>query len=357
MITVKFRLYPTTEQTALLSRSAKEYIKSVNDLTAYMDSQTVMSKLSTASFDAALPSAVKNEALNTAKSVFKKYKKDKQKKPDKGMPVLKKPIISWNNQNYEVKDETIECPLWINGKSQRTAIKFNMNDYQSQRLAGRLGNLRITRKNNKWTAQIAVEPPVTESTGDCVMGVDLGLKIPAVAVTGDGKTKFFGNGRQNKYMKRKFRSKRKALGKAKKQKAINSLSNKEQRWMKDKDHKVSRRIVNFAKNNDISVIRMEQLKNIRNTAKTSRKNAKNLHTWSFYRLSKFIEYKAGLEGIRVEYVNPKYTSQTCPHCGERNHANDRKYKCRLCGYRAHRDRVGAINIISAPMVSGKRKPA
>jgi IS605 OrfB family transposase len=189
-----------------------------------------------------------------------------------------------------------------------------------------------------------------------VMGVDLGLKNPAVAVLENGKTKFFGNGRRNKYEKRKYRSKRKELGKAKKQKKIDSINNKEQRYMKNEDHKVSREIVNFAKVNNVSVIHLEQLANIRNTARTSRKNEKNLHTWSFYRLAGFIEYKAQLEGIDVEYVNPEYTSQICPVCGTKNHARDRKYNCK-CGFKAHRDRVGAINIIKASVVSGKRKSA
>ena len=216
--------------------------------------------------------------------------------------------------------------------------------------------MRITQKNNKWTAQIAVEPITNKSTGQSVMGVDIGLKIPAVAVTDKGKTKFFGNGRQNKYMKRKFRSKRKALGIAKKQKSIEQLGNKEQRWMKDQDHKISRQIVNFARDNNASVINLEQLQNIRNTARTSRKNEKNLHTWSFHRLALFITYKAVLCGIDVMLVNPAYTSQLCPICGKRNHANDRRYECK-CGFISHRDRVGAINIINAPVVSGNRKPA
>lgn len=79
------------------------------------------------------------------------------------------------------------------------------------------------------------------------MGVDLGLKVPAVAVTDDEKTRFFGNGRQNKYVRRMFKSKRKKLGGSKKLNAIRNFDDKEQRYMKDQDHKISRAIINFAK--------------------------------------------------------------------------------------------------------------
>jgi len=121
--------------------------------------------------------------------------------------------------------------------------------------------------------------------------------------------------------------------------------------MKDKDHKVSRQIVNFARENGVGLIRLEKLSGIRQSARTSRKNEKNLHTWSFYRLSQYIEYKAAIAGITVEYVDPKYTSQRCPACGTLNQAKDREYRC-PCGFKAHRDRVGAVNILSAPVADG-----
>ncbi|EJR64022.1 transposase [Bacillus thuringiensis Sbt003] len=50
--------------------------------------------------------------------------------------------------------------------------------------------------------------------------------------------------------------------------------------MQDQDHKVSREIVDFATDNTIAVIRLEQLTNMRQTARTSRKNEKTLHTSS-----------------------------------------------------------------------------
>lgn len=164
-------------------------------------------------------------------------------------------------------------------------------------------------------------------------------------VTSNGKTKFYGNGRQNKQKRRKFTAKRKKLGKAKKLKVIKKSRNKEQRWMTDQDHKISRAIVNDAAASGVKTIKLEELSGIRQSARTSRKNNHSLHSWSFYRLAKFIEYKAALAGIEVVYVNPTYTSQTCPRCGKRNHANDRNYVC-SCGYHTHRDRLGVVNILT-----------
>ena len=63
--------------------------------------------------------------------------------------------------------------------------------------------------------------------------------------------------------------------------------------MKDQDHKISRQIVNFAQNN-VST-RLEKL-TTSNTARTAVKQKE--FSWSFYRLTKYIEYKAKLEGIK-----------------------------------------------------------
>ena len=83
-----------------------------------------------------------------------------------------------------------------------------------------------------------------------------------------------------------------------------------------------------------------------------RKNNRSLNSWSFYRLAKFIEYKAALAGILLVYVDPYKTSQRCPHCGEAHKAKDRKYVCK-CGFHAHRDVVGAINIAKNAFHSNK----
>ncbi len=59
--------------------------------------------------------------------------------------------------------------------------------------------MRIVEKSGKWYAQISIHVPVSEKKTKKVMGVDLGIKLPAVAVTSEGKTRFFGSGKQTNF--------------------------------------------------------------------------------------------------------------------------------------------------------------
>ena len=349
-ITVKIKLTPTKEEEELLKSSSLSYIQTINVLVSEMIKEEKPTKKTSKDVVAPLNSAVKNQAIRDAKSVFMKAKKTKFST----IPILRKPVIIWNNQNFSVDASTISMPFIVEEKSKKIAIRalVQERDLDLMKRAIKVGTLRITQKNHKWIAQISLEIPVQISFSASVMGIDLGIKVPAVCKTDSGKVKFAGNGHQNKYVRRKFKAFRKKMGKAKKVNAIKKMDDKEQRWMKDQDHKISRSIVNFAKENKMGTIRLEELTNIRKTTRKSRKNNHNIHNWSFYRLAHFIEYKANLAGIKVEYVNPAYTSQACPQCNERNKAKDRRYVCSKCGYECHRDLVGASNIIYAPVLSG-----
>jgi IS605 OrfB family transposase len=130
--------------------------------------------------------------------------------------------------------------------------------------------------------------------------------------------------------------------------------------MKDTNHKLSRQIVNHANAQGVGVIKVESLTGIRKgtTRKSrgaaARKNNRMTATWSFYQLTLFITYKAARIGIRVEQVDPAYTSQECPACRSRNKAHDRTYVCSDCGWIGHRDKVGAISISRRTGLSDKR---
>ena len=138
----------------------------------------------------------------------------------------------------------------------------------------------------------------------------------------------------------------------KKLNAIKRINDKESRIMKDINHKISRQIVDFAVENNCGIINLENLSDIRQTSRTRGENKQSLHSWTFYQLASFVEYKAYNLGIKVEYINPEYTSQESPVCHTRNKINTREYNC-VCGYKTHRDRVGAYNIAQKFNLDGK----
>ena len=350
-LTVQIKLLPSKEQEQWLTTAATEYISLVNDIVDYALGQGMVSKFSSGDVAAPLPAAVKNQAIRDARSIYGKCRKTHIQH------TLRKPIILWNNQNYRISEGFISVPLCLNGKTHRIQLRAaTPPDILSKMASGRLGTLRVTQKNGKWIAQVAYEARESAVPGTKAMGVDLGILCPAVVVHEDGRTRFIGNGRQNRFVRRKHHARRKKLGKAKKLNAIRKSEDKEQRWMRDRDHKISRAIIDEAIANGVGIIKLETLSGIRSKTRKSLKNKsrsksrkynRSLSSWSFYRLASYIEYKARLAGIEVQYIDPAYTSQICPHCGCIHKAEGRNYICPHCGYRGHRDRVGAVNILAA----------
>ena len=355
------KLYPTKEQLCLLAMTMDTYIYTVNGLVSDAVRGTSIAKYTSKDVNANLPSALINQCIRDAKSIVSKHYKFCRKAVLKNrslckkgsavrvaapqLPVLKKPCCYINNQNFHIKGRYIEFPVIIGGKSKRISVATRMTDRQAELLSGaKLGTMRIVTKGHGIIAQIVYEVPEPGYQDEgTVMGIDLGIKCPAVSYISDGNVKFYGNGRKNKYMRRHYAYLRRKLQKAKHPEAVKRINDKEQRIMKDIDHKLSHDIIETAVAHNVTVIKMEQLANIRSATRTSRKNNHSLHAWSFYRLAMYIEYKAKLAGIKVLYVNPAYTSQKCPECGHVHHANDRDYRCR-CGYHTHRDLLGARNI-------------
>ena len=459
ILTTSLKLELNSSDEHLLRAEMEKYLACVNSLVALHLSGVSIQKFSSKDVYAELASAVKNQAIRDAKSVLRRYAKKQRKVErkrawfaeqgktpkhpirDAKVPILRRPVLLVNNQNFKIDldAKTVSFPLFRDGETaprktkrnsvQKTIRVATVTPRQREILTTtpHLATLRIVVKGDQLLAQVGytVEEPETveldallAEPNTLVMGVDLGIKCPAVSYSTDGKVRFYGNGRENRYKRRKCYARRQKLQKAKKLRAIKRISDKEARFMRDRDHQVSRAIVNEAIRQGAKVLALEDLDGIRkgctqptkstptrksrknvdkpkvdSVAKNAknagtnegepvqlelfveqelstkkarrkarklskkqiaarRKNNRSLNSWSFYRLTKFIEYKAVLAGIRLVYVNPYKTSQRCPHCGKEHKARDRRYECE-CGFHAHRDVVGAINIAKNAFNSNK----
>ena len=145
---------------------------------------------------------------------------------------------------------------------------------------------------------------------------------------------------------------------------LKALSGRENRWMTDVNHQLSKALADRYGPNTLFVI--EDLSGIsfRGGSMSSRnkKQHREISSWSFYQLEQFLMYKAKEKGSFVLKVPATYTSQRCPKCG-RIHKNNRRHKtheyvCDVCGYRSNDDRVGAMNlyVLGTLFVSGNENP-
>jgi len=191
------------------------------------------------------------------------------------------------------------------------------------------------------------------------VAVDLGLVNLAVSVT-PSEVRFF-SGRRAQHKRDRYAKVRRSFGKRKKPRKIKEMQGNEQRYIRDINHKISSAIVGQAKEVKNSVMVMENLKNIREKIDFSKKMNRRLHNWNFRQLQDLIQHKAEWEGIPVVYLDARYTSRTCPKCGDALRSNRKRkkhiYKCHHCGYQLNDDLIGAINLSrnfynSMPVVEG-----
>ena len=165
--------------------------------------------------------------------------------------------------------------------------------------------------------------PLDENT---VVGVDLGIAIPAVCALNNSTKirKSLGSADDFLRVKNQMKQQRRRLqasvrygagghGRKKKTQSVDKLRSHEANWVKNYNHTVSRKVVDFAIANHAKYINLEDLSGITDTATS--KNARFLKDWSYFQLQQDIKYKAEKVGIIVRMIDPAYTSQTCSCCG------------------------------------------
>ena len=355
VITAKVKLYPDSAQKAQLVETLKAVKSGLNHASrvAYDNGFiTSFKKLQKITYsDLRQQYGLKSQmACNVCSVVAGSYASMKSN-GEKTLAVYKTPKFQYSyGRDYSFTkngmlsigtlDKRIKLPFETKGMEQYFDGSWNF------------GTATLIYKKDKFFLHIAVKkdlPILEDSSVRNIVGIDLGMNFLAVSYDSAGKTSFF-EGRHIKDKRAKFAKTRKSLQQTKtasSRRRLKKLGNRENRWMTDTNHKVSKALVYGNKECTLFVI--EDLTGIRSkTERVQRQDRYYSVSWAFYQLRQMIEYKALRSGSKVIAVDPKYTSQTCPKCGHTEKANRNKnthtFICKTCTYTSNDDRIGAMNL-------------
>lgn len=213
---------------------------------------------------------------------------------------------------------------------------------------------------------VKYEPdPYMPLVPETVMGIDLGVMTPAaVHFRTNGEPQKWamcvGNGRMLLNARGLVRSDIVRLLRALKRKdspltghdrtaaqeRLKELRQRERRLMKTASQKIAAQIADMARRNGAGIWQMEALSgNIKVDQPWLVRN------WAPGMLIDAVRWQATQLGVKIRFVDPRYTSQRCSKCGHIDKQNRPKnkqgaayFQCTACGYSDHADKNAARNL-------------
>ena len=380
--TLKIQIKPTVEQIALLNETAEVYRNACNFISENIfkfklkkkdeaqrvyyheirDNFGLMSQMAQSVFRTVFAKyKTKTKQDKQKKKLDKNCKHKKKSKPDRAIQFKITEYDLVYNRDYSINKQYFSISVLNSDKRIKVAyINKPYNEYLES----------LFNKDNKYhfgTAkykQVTIGKktkhylfvPITYKIDDTVIdestnviGIDRGLNFTAVAYNSDKHTDYY-NGKQLKQKRAKFKALRTQLQTKhtpSSRRRLKLIGKRENRWMRDVNHCVSKALIQNAKPSSLFVL--EDLSNVRSaTERVKRKDRYMQVSWAYYDLEMKLKYKAERDGHCVIKVSPEYSSQRCPICGHVHSGNRNKRKhifvCKHCGYRSNDDRIGAMNL-------------
>ena len=291
-------------------------------------------------------------AVSCVRTVIAKYKTILENQKEWIKPVFKLPQLDlvWNRDYSLNSKNDIFSVNTLNGRIKVPFYKNGFEQYFSDDC--KFGTAKLVNKHEKFYLHIPVTyeiPELKQSEISNVVCIDRGIRFLATTYDSKGKSVFY-DGNTVKQKRAHYKALRKRLqqvGTPSSRRRIKAIGQRENRWMQNVNHCISKALVESNPKGSLFVI--EDLNNIRSATERVRIKDRYISvSWSYYDLEQKLSYKALKHHQLVEKVNPAYTSQTCPKCGHTKKANRNKrlhiFCCKNCGYQSNDDRIGAMNL-------------
>ncbi|VUT24606.1 MAG: putative transposase [Candidatus Methanolliviera sp. GoM_oil] len=379
---LKYRIYPNREQKDCLEEWLNTCRVLYNDCLTerrdawqccrkpinYYDQANQLKEIKT--FDEDLKevhSQVIQDVLKRIDKAFKNFFRRVKRKEKTGYPRYKQKF-RYNSFTYPQRGFKLEDRKLILSKIGSVNIKQHRDIPEDAEIK----TCTVERDLDRWyacfTVEIEIEEPDQYIEITNPIGIDLGISHLITLSNGntEDNPKYLSKSERKlaRRQRRLSKSKKRSNNRGKRRFEVAKTHSKVKEQRTDLLHKISHKLVDT-----YDLIVFEDLK-IRNMLKnhhlaksisdatksliSCRKNGTFLHvSWS--QLTNFVSYKAEETGRRVEFVNPKNTSQECSRCGRivKKPLSQRVHKCPFCGLIMDRDQNAAINILKRGLRKSK----
>ena len=282
---------------------------------------------------------LKSEGKNFQK-LSRKISSMKLSKPDVGKC---RPMLDSRFVDVEMDVDDTSFSIWVKissiGRKMKLEIPAKMTRHIDSLISSG-GELRPSVSFSKKDITFSFELPDPEPKidGDTV-GVDIGINKGFAASDGQMSGSDIHGWTLSNILDRMSRRKKGSKGFERTQRHRKNHI----RWM-----------VNQLDLEGFKSLRMEDIKDLRRGKRNNRK----LSHWTYSDISDRLEDRCVRHGVRVERLNPAFTSRRCSGCGwtKKSNRNGESFKCGSCDFVADADMNAAINLsTSLPPLVGERR--
>ena len=290
-------------------------------------------------------------AVEAVKAWNVKRTKLKRKHPKKAERMRRPSMKEKCTMRYDVRTVTLRgSQLTFSTCGRRVKAIISIPGFFTERYPDSEGwklkgaNMGIDRKGRVFVNLIYECPDYDTVENDGrIVGLDRG--VYNIVTTSDGVHYGAKGARRVKRKYNHVRSELQEKGTRSAKRRLKAISGCEKRFVHDQNHCISKKLANT--DGDVSIYVLEDLSSmnmLRLRGKSNKTMRKWLSAWSYSEFK--LIYKCRRNGIRVEFVDARYTSQKCSVCKTIDKASRKgnRYVCRHCGNEMHADVNAAINI-------------